>query len=176
MTKCAMRIARCGSPRDAHASRGSAAACAKRTAQCARRGFSLLEVLVVLTLLALTAAAAVPVFLADGKLGAERDAATALAMALVRVRDGARASAAPATLVVSPKDARVWLVWRDSTVTEQLPLAPGIELAGADRIACRFDPAGTATPFDVTVRGRTSVPVRVDPWTGEVTIGDGAPL
>jgi type II secretory pathway pseudopilin PulG len=131
----------------------------------------------VLALLAITAAAAVPAFLADGALGAEREAATALASALGRVRDGARSSAAPATLILSPKDARVWLVWRDSTVTEQLPLASGVALAAAsaDRVECRFDPAGTATPFDVTVQGRTNVPVRVSPWSGEITIGDGAP-
>jgi prepilin-type N-terminal cleavage/methylation domain-containing protein len=143
-----------------------------------RGGFTLLEVLVVLALFAITAAAAVPAFLADREQSAERDAATALARALGRVRDGARSSATPATLILSPKDARVWLVWRDSTVTEQLPLAAGIELAAArgDRVECRFDPAGTATPFDVTIRGRISVPVRVAAWSGEITIGDGAPL
>ena len=143
-----------------------------------RRGFTLLELLVVLTLLAITAAAAVPAFLADSARGAERDAATALASALTRVRDGARSSAAPATLILSPTDARLWLVWRDSTVTEQLPIVPGIALAAArtDRIECRFEPAGTATPFDVTVHGRVSVPVHVDVWSGDITIGDGAPL
>jgi prepilin-type N-terminal cleavage/methylation domain-containing protein len=143
-----------------------------------RRGFTLLEVLVVLALLTITALAAVPAFLADRVQGPEREAATALASALGRVRDGARSSAAPATLILSPKDARVWLVWRDSTVTEQLPLAPGIALAaaGTDRVECRFDPAGTATQFDVTVQGRASIRVFVEPWAGEITIGDGAPL
>ena len=143
-----------------------------------RVAFTLLEVLVVLTLLAITAAAAVPAFLADREQGAERAAATALAMALARVRDGARGAAAPATLVLAPSEGRMWLVWRDSTLTEQLPLPPGIELAavGGDRIQCRFEPTGTATPFEITIRGRASVPVRVDAWTGEITIGDGAPL
>ena len=148
-----------------------------RVTESLPHGFTLLEVLVVLALLAITAAAAVPAFLADRALGAEREAATALASALGRVRDGARSSAAPATLILSPKDARVWLVWRDSTVTEQLLLAPGVAFAtaNADRLECRFDPAGTATPFDVTVQGRVNVPVRVSPWSGEITIGDGAP-
>ncbi|HEU4721238.1 MAG TPA: GspH/FimT family pseudopilin [Gemmatimonadaceae bacterium] len=151
---------------------------ASRTAHRVPRGFTLLEVLVVLTVLAITAAAAVPAFLADRALGAEREAATALAGALARVRDGARSSAAPATLVLSPSEGRLWLVWRDSTVTEQIPLAPGIELAAVrgDRVQCRFEPTGTATPCEVTIRGRTSVPVRVNAWTGEITIGDGAPL
>lgn len=140
-------------------------------------GFTLLEVLVVLTLLAITATAAVPAFLAERERGAERDAATALAMELTRVRDGARTSGAAATLVLSPSDARVWLVWRDSTLAERLPLAPGVTLAApsGERVECRFDPAGPATPFAVTVRGRVSIPVRVDGWTGAITIADGAP-
>jgi prepilin-type N-terminal cleavage/methylation domain-containing protein len=146
------------------------------SAQCVH-GFTLLEVLVVLALLAITATAAVPAFLAERARGAERDAATALAGALARVRDGARTSGAPASLVLSPADARVWLVWRDSTRVERLPLAPGLQLAGAagDRVTCRFDPAGTATPFAVTVQGRVSILVRVAGWTGDITIGDGAP-
>jgi prepilin-type N-terminal cleavage/methylation domain-containing protein len=141
------------------------------------RGFTLLELLVVLALLAITATAAVPAFLAERERGAERDAAMSLATALTRVRDGARASGAAATLVLAPADARVWLVWRDSTLVERLPMAPGVALGAApsERIECRFDPSGTATPFAVTVQGRVSIPVRVDEWTGAITIGDGAP-
>ena len=142
-----------------------------------RRGFTLLEVLVVLALLAITAAAAVPAFLSDHDRGPEREGATALAAALTRVRDGARESGKQATLILSPSDGRIWLVWRDSTVIERLPLAAGVELATqrGDRVECRFDPAGTATPFSVTVRGHVSVAVEVAGWSGEITIGDGAP-
>lgn len=146
-------------------------------ARTGRRGFTLLEVLVVLMLLAITAAAAVPAFLAERADSNERRAATALAMALTRVRDGARASGAPASLVLAPAEGRVWLVWRDSTVAEQLPLAPGVQLASAKaaRIECRFSPTGEATPFAITVLGHTSLHVRVDGWSGEITIGDGSP-
>lgn len=141
-----------------------------------RRGFTLLEVLVVLVLLAVTAAAAVPAFLSDRTASAERDAATAIAMALTRVRDGARTAGAPATLVLAPSEGRMWLVWRDSTATETIPLAPGVQLAAtAKRIECRFAPAGTATPFAITVQGRHTLLVRVDGWSGEITIGDGSP-
>jgi prepilin-type N-terminal cleavage/methylation domain-containing protein len=142
-----------------------------------RRGFTLLEVLVVLALLAITAAAAVPAFLSDHDRGPEREGATALAAALTRVRDGARESGAPATLVLSPSDGRIWLVWRDSTVVDQVPLAAGVQLAAlrGDRVECRFDPAGTATPFAVTVRGHVNIAVQVAWWSGEITIGDGAP-
>jgi prepilin-type N-terminal cleavage/methylation domain-containing protein len=181
IARCAMRNALCAngvttSGRDSVPKPAASRIAHPRTR--ASRGFTLLEVLVVLTLVAITAAAAVPAFLADREQGAEREVATALATALARVRDGARSSAAPATLVLSPRDARMWLVWRDSIATEQLALAPGIELAAAqsDRVQCRFEPTGTATPCEVTIRGRASVPVRVDAWTGEITIGDGAPL
>ena len=142
-----------------------------------RAGFTLLELLVVLMLFAITAAAAVPAFLADRTGGAERATATQLAMALTRVRDGARASGAPASLVLAPSEGRMWLVWRDSTVTEQLVLAAGAQIAAqnAERVECRFAPAGTASPFAITIQGRNNLAVRVDAWSGEITIGDGAP-
>ena len=148
---------------------------ARRNAR--RRGFTLLELLVVLVLFAITAAAAVPAFLANETASAERGRATAIAMALTRVRDGARESGAPATLVLAPDDGRVWLVWRDSTVVEQIPLAPGVRLAApkGERVECRFAPAGPATPFTISVLGRVTLAVRVDAWSGEITIGDGAP-
>ena len=130
-----------------------------------------------LVLFAITAAAAVPAFLSDREGSAERGTATAIAMALTRVRDGARESGAPATLVLAPAEGRMWLVWRDSTVVEQIPLAPGVRLdaAKSERTECRFAPAGPATPFAIAVLGRVSLAVRVDAWSGEITIGDGAP-
>jgi prepilin-type N-terminal cleavage/methylation domain-containing protein len=143
----------------------------------ARRGFTLLELLVVLMLFAITAAAAVPAFLADRADGAEREAATALAMALTRVRDGARTSGASATLVLAPADGRMWLVWRDSTLVERITFAPGVQLAAgkSERMECRFAPTGAATPFVITIQGRRSLAVRVDGWSGQITIGDVAP-
>ncbi|MEO7179300.1 MAG: GspH/FimT family pseudopilin [Gemmatimonadaceae bacterium] len=148
-----------------------------RALRCRRTGFTLLELLVVLTLFAITAAAAVPAFLADRAGGDERAAATSLAMALTRVRDGARESGAPATLVLAPADGRMWLVWRDSTVVEQVAIAPGVQLSAqnAERLECRFAPTGAATPFVITIQGRLSLAVRVDGWSGEIAIGDGAP-
>ena len=142
-----------------------------------RRGFTLLELLVVLLLFAITAAAAVPAFLATNTASEERNTATAIAMALTRVRDGARESGAPATLVLAPAEGRMWLVWRDSTVAEQIPLAPGVRLSASkgERVECRFAPAGPATPFTISVLGRATIAVRVDAWSGEITIGDGAP-
>jgi hypothetical protein len=71
----------------------------------------------------------------------------------------------------------MWLVWRDSTIVEHIAFAPGVHLAAgkSERMECRFAPAGTATPFVVTVQGRRRLAVRVDGWNGEITIGDAAP-
>ncbi|MEO8560972.1 MAG: prepilin-type N-terminal cleavage/methylation domain-containing protein [bacterium] len=142
-----------------------------------RRGFTLLELLVVLVLFAITAAAAVPAFLGERADAAERETATAVAMALTRVRDGARASGAPASLVLAPAEGRMWLVWRDSTMVEQIPLAPGVHVVAqhTERMECRFTPIGTATSFVVTIQGTRSLAVRVDAWSGDITIGDAAP-
>jgi prepilin-type N-terminal cleavage/methylation domain-containing protein len=142
----------------------------------ARAAFTLLELLVVLMLLAITAAAAVPAFLSDRSDSAERGVATSLATALMRVRDGARASGAPATLILAPADGRMWLVWRDSTVVEQLIFARGVKLAAQSsaRLECRFTASGSATPFAVTIQGSHPLAVSVDGWSGEITIGDGS--
>jgi hypothetical protein len=44
-----------------------------------------------------------------------------------------------------------------------------------ERVECRFAPSGGATPFVVTIVGRLRLAVRVNEWSGEITIGDGAP-
>ncbi len=140
----------------------------------ARRGFTLLELLVVLVLFALTAVAAVPAFLSDSLSTPEQRAATSLAEVLAATRDAARSSGAAATLVVSPSDGRYWLTTRDTSSAGVLALSSGIRLAGpgSERIECRFDPTGTATPFVMLVKGARSIPVRVDGWSGEIRVGD----
>lgn len=139
-----------------------------------RRGFTLLELMVVLVLFALTAAAAVSAFLSESLSTPEQRAATSLAEVLAQTREAARASGAAATLVVSPSDGRYWLTTRDSSSAGVLSLPNGIRLVGSgpERIECRFDPTGTATPFVVSVHGARNVPVRVDSWSGEIRVGD----
>lgn len=140
-----------------------------------RRGFSLLELLVVLVVLSITAAAAVPAFLSDSLATPEQKTATALASVLSRARDAARESGVPATVTISPSDGRYWLTTRDSTATGVLPLPGTVSLVGpsTDRFECRFNPTGTATPLTITVRGARSVAVRVQGWSGDIGIGDG---
>ena len=140
----------------------------------ARRGFSLLELLVVLVVLAITAAAAVPALVSDLRATPEHRTATALATALMRARNSARESGAPAALVLSPSDGRYWITTRDSVATGVVPLAGGVTLVGpaSDRIECRFEPSGPATPLGITVHGTGDVAVRVDGWSGEIGVGD----
>ena len=139
-----------------------------------RRGFTLLELLVVLVVLAITAAAAVPAFLSDVRATPEQRAATAIAGALMRARDAARESGAPTTLVLSPGDGRFWITTRDSVATGRVPLSGVVTLngTGRDRIECRFEPSGAATPFTITAHGARDATVRVDGWSGEIGIGD----
>ena len=145
-----------------------------RASNRTRRGFSLLELLVVLVVLAITAAAAVPAFLSDSRTTPEQRAATAIAEALMRARNASRESGAPATLVLSPSDGRYWITTRDSVATGMVPLAGAVTLigVGGDRLQCRFDPSGPATPFTITAHGVGDATVRVDGWSGEIGIGD----
>ena len=138
-----------------------------------RGGFTLLELIVVLALLAITAAASVPAFLGESTATPEQRTATALAAVLTRTRDAARESSAPATVVLSPADGRYWITTRDSTATGVLALNGGVTMIGAtDRILCRFEPTGPATPFTITIQGSRGVAVHVDAWSGEIGISD----
>lgn len=139
-----------------------------------RSGVTLFELMVVLVLLAITITAAVPAFLGGRFATPERQTATALADALMRTRDAARESGSAATFVLAPADGRFWIVTRDSLTSAVLPLTNSVKVIGAtsERVECRFDPSGPATPCAITVSGMQSVTVRVSGWSGDVRIGD----
>ena len=128
--------------------------------------------MVVLVLLAVTAAAAVPAFLGPERRGPEREAATAVAALLMRARDASRESGAAATLVLAPGDGRYWITTRASMATGTVMLGGGLRIVAAspDRVTCRFGPGGPATPCAVTVLGARAVTVRVDEWNGEIRV------
>jgi prepilin-type N-terminal cleavage/methylation domain-containing protein len=141
------------------------------------RGFTLLELMMVLVLLAITAAAAAPAFLGKHTMSPERRTAVSLAVALVRTRDAARERGASATLVLAPSNGRYWITADDSSETGVIPLADGVRFTDAanDRIACRFEAAGPATACTITVHGARNVSVRVDGWSGEIRVDDDSP-
>jgi type II secretion system protein H len=136
-----------------------------------RRGFTLLELLVVLVVMAITAVAAAPAFLSDTRASAEQRTATAIADGLRRARQAARESGAPSTLSM---DGRYWITTRDSVLSGNVPLAAGSTLIGrgGERMQCRFEASGPASPIAITAHGTTDVTVIVDEWSGEIGIGN----
>jgi prepilin-type N-terminal cleavage/methylation domain-containing protein len=138
-----------------------------------KRGFTLLELLVVLVVMAITAVAAAPAFLSDTRASAEQRTATAIADGLRRARQAARESGAPATFVLS-MDGRYWITTRDSVLSGTIPLAAGSTLIGpgGERMECRFEASGPASPIAITAHGTTDVTVIVDEWSGEIGIGN----
>lgn len=138
-----------------------------------RCGFTLLELLVVLVVMAITAAAAAPAFLSDARTSSEQRTATAIADALRRTRLAARESGAPATFVLST-DGRFWITTRDSVLSGTVPLAGGTTLVGrgGERMECRFEASGPASPIAITAHGTTDATVNVDGWSGEIGIGN----
>ncbi len=138
-----------------------------------RRGFTLLELLVVLVVMAITAVAAAPAFLSDARTSSEQRTVTAIADALRRTRQAARESGAPATFVLSI-DGRYWITARDSVLSGTVPLAAGSTIigVGGERMECRFEASGPASPFVITAHGTTDATVNVDGWSGEIGIGN----
>ena len=132
-----------------------------------RPGFTLLELMVVLVILAITAGAAVPAYRSRQPGSAEHRAAGELAELLIRARLSARESGASAAVVLSPSDGRFWLTTRDSTALGVIALPNGMHFDEAlpARTECRFEPSGPATPCVLRIQRYT---VRVDPWSGEV--------
>ena len=134
-----------------------------------RRGFTLVELLVVLVILSIMSAAALPAFTA-ARHDPEADASDALVALLTQARDRAREQGISVELVIAPRDARYWL--SDGTHVEvgMLTLAPSQHLvaANSERVTCRFRANGPATPCAIALRGARDVIVRVDPWSGAV--------
>ena len=134
-----------------------------------RRGFTLLELVVVLVILAITAGAAVPAYLSRQSGSAEHRAAGQLAALLIRARLSARQSGASAAVVLSPSDGRFWLTTRDSLASGAIALPNGLHFDESlpARTECRFEPSGSASPCAVRIQRYT---VRVDQWSGEVRV------
>jgi len=139
------------------------------------RGFTLIELVVVLLILGLTLAAVAPAFAArrDHSLDTAVDA---IAMLLRTARNTALETAVPTAVTIDPASARVWV--RADAVKNPLDTSFAIAVpAGTDysaasaRVRFVFDPRGGATVDTLMVssaRGRWSV--TVDTWTGDVIV------
>lgn len=142
-------------------------------------GFTLLEVMVVLTMTALTAAVVGPrlgALLAPGP----RAPAEELADAYQQARELATSRSAQATVTVDPRSG-AWRLFEGTTGREETAVAggnlltdrPETRITGTDgRLAVtRFDARGRAWGPELVLRsGAASHRVEVDVWTGSIRI------
>jgi prepilin-type N-terminal cleavage/methylation domain-containing protein len=143
-----------------------------------RRGFSLLEVVVVLTILGFVAGVTAPAL----RDATRKDDLTASAEAIVSLVDRTRRTAADygthATLTIDVESTRYW-VFIETTSGERavasgaISLAAGAELVARERrVTFAFDASGKAFASDVGVRLNGAIaPITVDPWRGDVRVG-----
>ncbi|HYT05179.1 MAG TPA: prepilin-type N-terminal cleavage/methylation domain-containing protein [Gemmatimonadales bacterium] len=139
------------------------------------RGFTLAEIVVVLALLGIIAAVAVPAFT---RLDAGDDA-TRAAGDVVRVLHAARLAAlehaGAATVLVDPASGHYWVTLGDSgggAASGAFAMPPGVTLLGPEpRAQFLFQPTGAAAGDSLFLKGpaRTAV-VTVARWTGDVEV------
>jgi type II secretion system protein H len=140
-----------------------------------RRGFSLIEIVVVLLILGLVAAVTVPAFLSRAEPDAIARAAQDVTSVLERARRTAVERGVNTAVRLDPKSLR-YDVSADSGTARQslaqgtMAMPPGTEtIAERDRLAFVFTPDGRATSDALSLRlGTSVVRILVDPWRGDV--------
>ncbi|MGQ0640476.1 MAG: pilus assembly FimT family protein [Gemmatimonadaceae bacterium] len=140
-----------------------------------RRGFTLLELLVVLAILSVVTAVVTPSLFSAVRPTELEQGASELTHLISRARASAVERAVPSRLVLVPRDCRYTLqfgVSGDSTIGATLPLAPSVQLDDPRHsITLRFDAIGRATPERIVLRsGERLAIVRVDPWSGLASV------
>ncbi len=140
-----------------------------------RRGFTLAEMIVVLVILGITAAAVVPAFTRalddDPVTAASRD----LERILLAARGTALARGVPIRVAFVPESGRYWVYeevgdTRTALDSGAVALAAGTRLwSAAVRPAIRFSPLGVADGDSLLVLGAAGArAIVVARWTGEV--------
>lgn len=137
------------------------------------RGFTLIEVVVVLVLLGIVAGVTVPAF-RNTALGGPRAAVTG---EVLRLLEGARSTAldraAVTRLMLDPRTGNYQIEgdsvgYRVSIREGRLSLPAGVRLeGGAGWLVARFTPTGTAVTDTIAVTGPDGTTrISVDRWTG----------
>lgn len=137
------------------------------------RGFTLVEIVVVLALLALSAAVAVPAYTAVAARSSTHEAASQITALLERARSRALARGSDAQLTIDTQRARVWQAEPDSTFVLDLPADCHLDGDKA-RLHVRFAADGSAAADAIVVRcdGGTAA-VAADAWTGATRVTEG---
>jgi type II secretion system protein H len=136
------------------------------------RGFTLVEMIVVLAILGITAAAVVPAFARAVHEDELTRATGQLERALVAARGRAIERAVSVTVTLVPETGRYWVRLAEGEALDSgtVALDRGVRLvSAAPRPRFRFDPPGMADSDSLLVLGPTGArAVCVDRWTGEI--------
>jgi type II secretion system protein H len=142
-----------------------------------RRGFSLVEIVVVLAILGIAAAAVLPALRATTRAEGVAAAAADMARLLRAGRAAALARAVPVTVTFVPTSRRYLVeAERDDTAATlaegTLPVRTDLTVAATDRpMRVTFDPYGVAKPDSLTWTGPDGLAVvGVAPWSGDVYV------
>ena len=145
-----------------------------------RRGFTLIEITVVLFIIAIAAAVTVPAILDEPVQDDIVTAGRQLERLFRVARDSAHRSGTPVTLSIDSLTGMIWLASAGDTATAMLTATSGFTLPLPDgvrlqltkpRAVFAFAPGGAV--FADTVLLRTALVTRtitLDPWTGDAIV------
>jgi prepilin-type N-terminal cleavage/methylation domain-containing protein len=149
---------------------------ARMDARMDARGFTLLEVVVVILILSVLGAFALPAFRTEGPPRGDLDQATARMEALFQfARDSAVRGSTPVTVILDSITGEAWIDARDVSVrSEPLGLPPSVQVQLFEaRPRFTFLPGGGMSARDsiqLLGPGGAVRTLTLNPWTGHATV------